>query len=409
MSINARWRIQPFTGDVNSILIEDEEHTIEFIAEINSYGFYANEGVVLDAGDPVILVQDNTAQTGFIEQPRTIAPNAGQFRVDYDDEDFYNTGFVQCNATDNGKAVLFTYRGTGTIVHPSFRLQTQFNLPGNLSVEGTTDLTGTTTAHGNVVLAEATGSTISASNKTINDVSNPVLATDVVNRQTAISLLSANSGFKILTSASGNWVCPENVTSVLYGAIGGGGGGGGNPVAATGAAGGGGGGAVWGFYSVTPGASYAYTVGAAGTAGASGGGNGGGGGNSTIFGKTAYGGAGGGNAGGAAGAGGDGDNVGGAGGSSSSGNPGAGGGAAGSIGGAGSAGGSSLASPAVGGRAGGLLGGRGGMSGDSGTGGAGGVGSNYGAGGGGGGSTGVIGGAGGAGAPGVILLIYAPS
>lgn len=136
MAVNARWRTQPFTGDVNSILIEDEEHTIEFIAEINSYGFYANEGVVLDAGDPVSLVEDTTAQTAFIEQPRTIAPNAGQFRVDYDDTDYYNTGFVQCNAADNGQAVLFTYRGTGTIVHPTFRTNTDFNVPGNLYIEG---------------------------------------------------------------------------------------------------------------------------------------------------------------------------------------------------------------------------------------------------------------------------------
>lgn len=139
MSVNARWRQNPFTDDMNDILIEDEEHTIEYITELNIYGFYANEGV---AAEPVILVQDNTAQTTFTEQPRTIAPNAGQFRVDYDAEDYYNTGLVQCNAADNGKAVLFTYRGTGTLVHPSFRRYTQYNFAGQVDFGDEVEVSG---------------------------------------------------------------------------------------------------------------------------------------------------------------------------------------------------------------------------------------------------------------------------
>lgn len=403
MAVNARWRRNPFTGDVNSILITEESHTIEYFTEQNAYGFFADEGIVLDTGDPVVLVQDNTAQTAFTEIPKTIAPNAGQFRVDYDETGHYNTGFVNCNSGDVGKVVLFTYRGTGTIVHPTFRLQTDFNLPGNLSVEGTTDLTGETTIHGSVILADATGSTISASNKTINDVSNPVVATDAVNRQTAISLLSANTGYELLTT-SGTWVCPENVTQVIYGAIGGGGGGGGNPASGTGAAGGGGGGAIWGVSAVTPGASYAYTIGAGGSGGAIGA-AGTAGGDTIIFSRTATGGGGGGFGGAAAGAAGDGDASGGAGGASS-GNPGAGGGAAGGLAGAGTTGASNCASPTAGGKSGGVLGGRGGTSGDTTTPTSGGAGGSYGAGGGGGGSNGVSGAAGGAGAQGVIVLIF---
>lgn len=284
MSVNARWRENPFTGDMNDILIEDEEHTIEYITELNIYGFYANEGVVLDPAEPVILVQDNTAQTTFTEQPRTIAPNAGQFRVDYDAEDYYNTGLVQCNAADNGKAVLFTYRGTGTIVHPSFRLQTQFNLPGNLSVEGTTTLDG------DVTLAALTGSTISASNKKIEDVATPTTAGDAV----SLGYFQTNLAHFEYFTANGSFVVPDGVTEILAEIAGGGGGGGGGFNNGAGSlAGGGGGGQSRDIakYTVTPGETISITIGAGGTAGVGGtaappvtsGGTGG----STVFGSYA--------------------------------------------------------------------------------------------------------------------------
>lgn len=408
MAINSRWRQDPFDGTLNSILIEYEQHTIEYITELNKYGFYANEGVVLDAGAPVSLVQDNTAQTAFIEQPRTIAPNAGQFRVDYDDTDYYNTGFVQCNSTDNGKAVLFTYRGTGTIVHPNFRLNTNFNLPGNAIAEGTLEVVG------NVSLASATGSTITANNKKVEDVSNPTAATDAVNRQTALSLLSSNSGFELLTASSGNWTCPENVTSVLYGMIGGGAGGSGASAGSDSGGGGGGGGSKFGIAAVTPGDTYAYTVGQGGAGGvASSGGSdnrGTAGGNTSIFGITALGGgiaiAGPSSNAGAGGLGGVFGNNGGDGGGGATGasGGGGGGGAAGLFGGVGGNGGNGTASAGTSGSNGGMFSGSGGLGGLSS---AGASGTTYGAGGGG-GSNGGTDYAGGAGAPGCILLILSP-
>lgn len=215
MGVNNRWRTNPFTGVVNSLLIEDEQHTIEYHAEVNAYGFYANEGVELDAGNPPALAEDTTAATAFTEIPKTTAPNAGQFRVDYDADGYYNTGFINCNSSDNGKAVLFTYYGTGTILHPTFRLQTDFNFPGNFVVEGALEVqssttfvadvtmdagatvnpattggqaltvTGDATVQGDVVLASSSGATISASNKKVEDVADPTAATDAMNRQTA--------------------------------------------------------------------------------------------------------------------------------------------------------------------------------------------------------------------------------
>ena len=173
MALNKRWRRNPFDANtVNSVLITEEEHIIEFHEEPNAYGFYANEGILLDANDPVVLVQDNTAQTAFTEIPRTIAPSSGQFRVDYDEDGYYNTGFVQCNSSDNGKTVLFTYRGTGTLVHPTFRPLTEFNYPGTIHTDGGLSVDGS------VILADATGATISVSNKRINDLATPFLGTD---------------------------------------------------------------------------------------------------------------------------------------------------------------------------------------------------------------------------------------
>lgn len=260
MGLNNRWRTNPFTGVVNSILITEEEHEIEFHPEVNAYGFYANEGIELDPGVPVILVEDNTAQTAFTEIPKTIAPNAGQYRVDYDAEGYFNTGFVNCNPGDVGKNILFTYYGTGTIVHPTFRLQTQFNLPGNLNVEGTSNF------EGDVTLASLTGSTISASNKRIEDVSSPTASADAV----PLGYLNGRLPFRNYEelTASGTWTRPSGVDFVFVECVGGGGGGG----SAGGDPGQGGGGAS-GEYKrdlISVSGNVAYTIGAGGAAGVDG-------------------------------------------------------------------------------------------------------------------------------------------
>lgn len=86
-------------------------------------------------------------------------------------------------------------------------------------------------------------------------------------------------GQQTYSSGSGNWTVPSGVTSVTLLAVGGGGGG----EAAGGGNGGGGGGTISRTsYSVTPGASISYSVGAGGV--------GGNGGNTTFDGLIAYGG-----------------------------------------------------------------------------------------------------------------------
>jgi hypothetical protein len=93
---------------------------------------------------------------------------------------------------------------------------------------------------------------------------------------------------QILTAASGTYTTPAGVKAIMVELVGGGGGSGG--IAASGttnqygcAGGGGGGGAYTRELIVSPAASYAYTVGAAGTAGISGGTAPGGSGGTTQF------------------------------------------------------------------------------------------------------------------------------
>jgi len=254
MAVNARWRKDPFTGATNELLIEDEEHTIEYHPEPNLYGFYANEGIVLDTGEPVILVEDTTAQTAFTEIPKTIAPNSGQFRVDYDAEGYQNTAFVNCNAGDVGKNILFTYKGTGTIVHPTFRRLTQFNYAGSVYIEQDLEVDG------DVILAASSAGTISASNKKIEDVSPATAGTDAVQYGQLIAGLPFRN-YEELT-ASGTWTKPADVEYVFIECVGGGGGGGGvgsNP--------GGGGGGASGEHKrdlIPVSGDVSYTIGAGG-------------------------------------------------------------------------------------------------------------------------------------------------
>jgi hypothetical protein len=84
---------------------------------------------------------------------------------------------------------------------------------------------------------------------------------------------------QIFTS-SGTWTAPTGVTTVGVTLLAGGGGGGGTSATNTGGGGGGSGGAGMGWVTVTPGTTYAVTVGAAGTAGGAGAAGGAGGGSS---------------------------------------------------------------------------------------------------------------------------------
>lgn len=299
MAVNKRWRYNPFTGVFNYVHISDEDHIIEYHAEPNAYGFYCDEGVRLDSPTSTMeVVTDETSPETFTEVPKTVAPNAGEFRVDYDANGYFNTGFVNCNASDNGKAILVSYYATGTIDHPTYRSAKEFNFAGSvnteqdmnvevdaaigrdLSVSRNADVAGDSAFHGSVSMASDTGSEITANSKQVQDVADPDEDTDADTqgaRDSAIAaaiLIQENGlpfrNYQKLTT-SGTWTNPDptnikQVFAIVKG--GGGGGGGGSNSTGTCGAGGASGGEARGL--ITVGGTQGFTIGAGG-AGAPGG------------------------------------------------------------------------------------------------------------------------------------------
>lgn len=156
----SNWRFNPFDETMNSVLIEDEAHTIEYHADWNGYGIQLDEAPQLDNPSTVVIVEDVTGGATFTEVPRTQTPDAGQYRVDYAASTYYGTGRIQFNAADNGKQVLVTYYGTGWTVKNNYR-QSQLTVPTNMEVEedatihGDLTLDGENTGKGNLSVAGA--------------------------------------------------------------------------------------------------------------------------------------------------------------------------------------------------------------------------------------------------------------
>jgi len=132
-SVNARWRRDEFADTFKPKVFDNEPHTIELIDEVGKFGFFSNESLELTEPSSVTVVEDNTAALPF--QETTDPPDSEEFRVSYDAETFENTGFIECNAADDGREVILSGRGLGTINHPNFRLNRDFFLPGSAQVE----------------------------------------------------------------------------------------------------------------------------------------------------------------------------------------------------------------------------------------------------------------------------------
>lgn len=129
MGVNNRWRRNPFTEIYNSVLITNEVHTIEYHAEVDDYGFFLNEAPRFDSPWSIVI-------TGYTEVSRLTTPTGTQFRVDYLADTYWGTGFVGFDAALVGTIVTVDeYYGLGTILHPNFRLATNFNLPGKSTFE----------------------------------------------------------------------------------------------------------------------------------------------------------------------------------------------------------------------------------------------------------------------------------
>lgn len=388
--LNSPYRRDPFTGDFLPRWNDGDEIHVAALQESNGrFGFFTFEAPQLRSPSSFVcaVLADEYDETGtpLRENARLDAPDADEFRVDYDADTYIGTGFVEVHSSRVGQFFKVGYHGLGTPPRWLTHLRATLAISGAFSVAGNLTV-GTRLRVVNEYDEEyfsAEGAEISAHGNRVQNVGTAVDEYDALPLGQAESLVQ-DHGVEILTG-SGTWAKPNGSRYVLFVAIGPGGNG---STAAGGGGGGGGGAAVYGVADLDAigGASFAYVAGTPGN-------------DTTIFGCTA--GKGAAASSGTAGAGGTGSA-----GSNVTGKAVTGGnGANGSGGGTGGGGGSSAggfggvgnnASTSVGGASAGLYSGAGG----TGTGATGGAGADFGAGGGG----GV--GAGGAGANGFILLIY---
>lgn len=135
------WRFNPFT-EVSNDVENTEIHTIEYFSEPNLYGIRTNEGIKLDSPSTVSIVENVTGGLTFTEVSRSQNPSSGQFRVDYDAANYYNTGLIEFNSADNWTEVEITYQGTGTLVKDNYTLSQASVIPNSLGVEGDLEVTG---------------------------------------------------------------------------------------------------------------------------------------------------------------------------------------------------------------------------------------------------------------------------
>lgn len=387
--LDSPYRRDPFTGDFVPRWNEGDEMHQAVLQESNGrYGFFLFEAPQLRSPSSfvcaVLADEYDTTGTPLRENARLDAPDADEFRVDYDADGYFGTGFVEVHASRVGQYFMTGYHGVGTPPRWLTHLRAALSVTGDFSVAGSLTV-GQRLSVGDEYdeYFSAEGAEISAHGNRLQDVANAVDEYDGVPLGQAESLIQEH-GVEIL-SGSGNFPKPNGVRYVLFVAIGPGGNG---STAAGGGGGGGGGAAVYGVADLDAigGSTFAYVAGTPGN-------------DTTIFGCTAGKGAAASSAtAGAGGAGTVGANVvgkavpGGAGADGSGAGTGGGGGSAG-----GGFGGDGLdAATATGGESAGLYSGAGG----AGTGATGGAGDDFGGGGGG----GV--GAGGAGGDGLIFLIY---
>lgn len=274
-STNSRWRRDEFADTDVPVDITAESHTIALVPEFNKFGFFTNESVQQESPSSVVVVEDDSALTPLTEV--TSPPSAGQFRVSYDADGFQNTGFFECNASNDGLDVLVAYKGLGTINHPTFKKNAGFNIQGNFSINS-----------GQSIIKISIDDTLAA-NLDTSIVSEKALRTyidtqDAATEASALATMDTRQPFRAFVrfTTSGTFNVPSDVSTVFVEVVGGGGGGAGGDNLSTSGGGGGGGEIRRAAVPVTPSAALTVTIGAGGAAGALGGNPGSDGGTTTF-------------------------------------------------------------------------------------------------------------------------------
>jgi hypothetical protein len=132
-----QWRRNPFTGTVFPATLQ-EIHTVQYYDDWNANGIQLMEGVYLDNPSSIVITENVTGGATFTEVPRATTPGTGQYRVDYDAENFSGTSRIEFNASAVGTEVVVDYRGTGLLATTdNYAEYLAFTtIPGPVTVEG---------------------------------------------------------------------------------------------------------------------------------------------------------------------------------------------------------------------------------------------------------------------------------
>lgn len=261
--LNSPYRRDPFTEDFyprwNGA---DEIHEAKLQESNGRVGFFLFESPQLRVPSDFVcaLLADEYDPTGaeLTENARLDAPDADEYRVDYDADGFFGTGFVEVHASLVNRLFRVGYWGLGTPPRWDTHLLAALHVSEDFSVAGDLEVGGDLVVKDEYddEVFTVRGGVVDAHGNRIRNVANAVDAQDAVPLAQFPSLLPARG--TIFLTGSGSWVCPANVTTVIAVLIGAGGDGS-TDVSDVGASGGGGA-SVTLIKTVVPNTSYAYSV-----------------------------------------------------------------------------------------------------------------------------------------------------
>lgn len=188
--LNSPYRRDPFTGDFYPRWNEaDEVHQATLQESNGRVGFFLNEAPQLRIPSDFIcmLLADEYDEygTALRENARLDAPDTDEFRVDYDAEDYFGTGFVEVNADLVGSWFLVGYWGLGTPPRWETYYNARVNVGQDSAIEGDL-IVGRKLAVVDEYDAEmfsAEGAVISAHGNRVRNVADAVDDNDAVNKK----------------------------------------------------------------------------------------------------------------------------------------------------------------------------------------------------------------------------------
>lgn len=110
------WNRSPWDGEYNPVTITDEPYTVGYDTALAQYGIRLNSAPLRTESSGNMTIKRVSDSSELTEVSRTIAPSAGEYRVDYEADTYLGTGWIQMNASDNGLQVLASYQASGDVI-----------------------------------------------------------------------------------------------------------------------------------------------------------------------------------------------------------------------------------------------------------------------------------------------------